>query len=329
MNAIKIIILIIDMKCNLCNIKEADQTGSHITSAFLLASQIGKRGEEKGYLITTNPEQDYSKNQGDAGIKEDFILCRGCEKRLGVIESIYATEITQKIEDDKYGQNFERIDFENEHYKLNCKKISPIAFQLLLQSNIWRASISKQPIYAHFKLSPEQEERLRFNLDLFLPTYINNKIEQSEKDWIKMIETCKDLFDSMPLAIIKAEKIENKDETFEFFDKPSKNPYHIILNEYVIYLFSDSLEWNDDFFELRDEFILNDIINNTPEKAIITIISNERYQQVVVKIRDLAVKQRLLEVQNQCIKELKSKGIQITPDVLRQMVIKKVNEIKM
>lgn len=116
------------MKCNLCDIKEADQTGSHITSAFLLASQIGKRGEENGYLITTNPEQDYSKNQGDAGIKEDFILCRGCEKRLGIIESIYATEITKKIEDEKYVQNFERIDFENGHYKLGCKKYPQLLF---------------------------------------------------------------------------------------------------------------------------------------------------------------------------------------------------------
>lgn len=317
------------MKCKLCNEKEADQTGSHITSAFLLASQIGKRGEENGYLITTNPEQDYSKNQGDTGIKEDFILCRGCEKRLGVVESIYATEITQKIEDEKYEQNFERIDFENGHYKLNCKKISSIAFQLLIQSNIWRASISKQPVYAHFQLSPELEERLRFNLDLFLPTYMNNKITQSEKDWIKMIETCKDIFDCIPLATIKAEKIENKDVTFEFFDNLSKNPYHIILNEYVIYLFNNPLDWHDDFFELKDEFILNEIINDVPEKAIITTISNERYMQIVEKIRDLAVKQRIKEIEKQCIKELLSKGVQITPDVLKQMVIEKVNEIKM
>ncbi|MDH6310293.1 hypothetical protein M2451_003117 [Dysgonomonas sp. PFB1-18] len=317
------------MKCKLCNEKEADQTGSHITSAFLLASQIGKRGEENGYLITTNPEQDYSKNQGDTGIKEDFILCRGCEKRLGVVESIYATEITQKIEDEKYEQNFERIDFENGHYKLNCKKISSIAFQLLIQSNIWRASISKQPVYAHFQLSPELEERLRFNLDLFLPTYMNNKISQSEKDWIKMIEACKDIFDCIPLATIKAEKIENKDATFEFFDNLSKNPYHIILNEYVIYLFNNSLDWYDDFFELKDEFILNEIINDVPEKAIITIISNERYMQIVEKIRDLAVKQRIKKIEKQCIKELLSKGVQITPDVLKQMVIEKVNEIKM
>lgn len=50
------------MTCRLCERKEADQTGSHITSAFLLASQIGKRGQEKGFLLTTDPSQDYTKN---------------------------------------------------------------------------------------------------------------------------------------------------------------------------------------------------------------------------------------------------------------------------
>lgn len=87
------------MTCRLCRKKQADQTGSHITSAFLLTSQIGKRGEERGFLITINPNQDYSQNQGDKGIKEDYIFCRDCEKRLGIIESISATEITQKMEE--------------------------------------------------------------------------------------------------------------------------------------------------------------------------------------------------------------------------------------
>lgn len=142
-----------------------------------------------------------------------------------------------------------------------------------------------------------------------------------------MVEACKDLFDSVPLAIVKAEKIENKNNTFEFFDETSKNPYHMIINEYVIYLFNHPLEWYDDFFELKDEFVLNDIINDMPDKAIITITSNQRFIQIIEKIRDLAVKQRLKETEEQCIKELISKGIPITPDVVKQMVVKKVNEV--
>lgn len=317
------------MKCKLCNDKEADQTGSHITSAFLLASQIGKRGEERGFLITTNPDQDYSQNQGDTGIKEDFLFCRDCEKRLGIIESIFASEITQKIELKQFESNFDKSDLENEKHKLICKRVHPIAFQLLILSNIWRASISEQILYRHFNLSEDLEERIRFNLDLFLPTVINFKLALSEKEWTKMIEDCKALFDIIPLAIFKAENIENKEMTYEFFDNLSKSPFHIILNEYIILIFDKSLNWKDDFFDLRSEIDLTQIVNDSADKSIICVISNERYFKTLNKIKDLAVQQRIREIEKQSVDELYRHGIPITTETVKQMIIKKVNEIKM
>jgi hypothetical protein len=317
------------MICNLCKKREADQTGSHITSAFLLTSQIGKRGEERGFLITTNPDQDYSQNQDDVGIKEDFLFCRACEKRLGIIEGIYASMITQKIEQKQFESNFDKTELENNKYKLNCKRVHPISFQLLLLSNIWRASISEQPLYRHFKLTKDLEERIRFNLDLFLPEVVDFKVAQSERDWTKMIESCKELFDIIPVAIFKAENIENKEMTYEFFDNLCKSPYHIILNEYLILLFDNSLDWTDDFFDLRIETDLASIINDNVGKSIICVISNERYFKTLNKIKDLAVKQRIQEIEKQSIDELYRHGIPITSETVKQMIIKKVNEIKM
>jgi hypothetical protein len=316
------------MICNLCKKKVADQTGSHITSAFLLTSQIGKRGEEKGFLITANPNQDYSQNQGDKGIKEDFIFCHACEKKIGVIEGIYAIEITQKIEQKQFESNFDKTELENSKYKLNCKRVHPISFQLLLLSNIWRASISEQPLYRHFKLTKDLEERIRFNLDLFLPEVVDFKIAQSEKDWTKMIESCKELFDIIPIAIFKAENIENKGMTYEFFDNTCKSPYHIILNEYLILLFDNSLNWSDDFFDLRIKTDLASIINDNVDKSIICVISNDSYFQILNKIKDLVIKQRLREIEKQSIDELFRHGIPITSETKRQMIIKKVNQIK-
>lgn len=89
------------------------------------------------------------------GIKEVFLFCRACEKRLGIIESIYAKEITRKIEQKQLESNFDKTDLESGKNKLNCKRVHPITFQLLLLSNIWRASLSKQPLYSHFKLTQE------------------------------------------------------------------------------------------------------------------------------------------------------------------------------
>ncbi|MDO7845854.1 hypothetical protein Q5H92_05760 [Hymenobacter sp. M29] len=68
--------------CKLCLEKEATQTGSHIVSAFYIKPVIGLRDKEKSFLITKNPFQDYKENKKAEPIKEDEILCPGCEKRF-------------------------------------------------------------------------------------------------------------------------------------------------------------------------------------------------------------------------------------------------------
>jgi hypothetical protein len=316
------------MLCKLCNKREADQTGSHITSAFLLASQIGARGEERGYLITTNPKEDYSENKGDKAVKEDYIFCRNCEKRLGIVESIYSSEITQKIEAKQFEQNFEQIQLRNGITKLICNRTNSIAFQLLIQSNIWRASLSSQQLYNHFKLEKETEERIRFNLDLFLPEIIDFKLAQNPREWMRTTDTCKDLFDALPFILLKAENLENKELTYEYFDNISKSPYHIVLNEYFILPFFGSLDWKDDFFDLKAEVDFDALINKEVTDPIIGILSNDRYFQTVEKIKSLAVNSRLHEIRMLSIQELFRHGIPVTPQTIRQMVIRKINEIK-
>lgn len=276
------------MLCTLCKNKNADQTGSHITSAFLIASQIGKRGNEKSFLITTNPEDDYKQNHGDTLVKEDYIFCRDCEKRLGIIEAIYSREITQKIELPRFRENFTIVGLDNGFYKLICKKVHPIAFQLFILSLVWRASISEQPLFQHFKVSESIEERIRFNLDLFLPSIIDYNLALTEKEWLNLIEKCKDLFDVIPFVVFKADSIPNNEITYDFFDNITKQPYHISINDYYILLFNDNLDWTDDFFDFRNEVELNQIINNNTNDSTICIIPNERFIQTNDKIKNMA-----------------------------------------
>lgn len=316
------------MLCKLCIKNEADQTGSHITSCFLLTSQLGVRGEERGYLITTNPKEDYSVNKGDTIIKEDYIFCRDCEKRLGTIETIYASEITQKIELQQFEQNFDQVKLQNGITKLICKKIDSVAFQLLIQSNIWRASISTNKLYNHFKLEKEAEERIRFNLDLFLPSIIDFKPAQNPKEWVKTVNSCKNLFDVLPFILLKAENLNNKQLTFEYFDNVSKSPYHIVLNEYFILPFFLGHTWTDDFFDLKAEIDYNNLINATSQDSIIGVLSNTRYFQTLVKIKNLAIDQRLDQTQIQSKQELLKQGFPVSTENLKQLIIKKINEIK-
>lgn len=315
------------MVCNLCKRNESNQTGSHITSAFLLTSQIGKRGEERGFLITTDPNQDYSENKGAEGIKENFIFCRDCEKRLSFIENIYSTEITQKIENKKFKQNFEEVKTKH-GVLLICKRIEPIIFHLLVYSNIWRASISTKPIYNNFKLSSDTEEQLRFLLDLFLPETTNHKIEVDTNKWLKTVRECKDFFHLYPYIILKAEKLYNKELTYEFLYNVTHFPNHIILNEYVILSFFNQVEWREDFFEIKNEIEFSDLLNNSIDEIKIGILSNERYLRIIELIKSLAVEQRLRRLEKLCIMELTMHGLPINQDTVKKLMKQKVNEIQ-
>lgn len=315
------------MKCKLCNRNEADQTGSHITSAFLLTSQIGKRDNERGFLITTDPTQDYSKNKKAEDIKENNIFCRDCEKRLSFIENYYSTEITQKIEKENFKPNFEEIKTKNGYY-LKCKRIEPIAFHLLIYSNIWRASISTQLIYNHFKLSNDVESELQFLLDLFLPNTIDHKIQIGLNEWIKSVRDCKDFFTVFPYVIFKAENLENKEQTYEFFDNITHNPNHIILNEFVILSFFGKTEWSDDFFQLKDEVEMTDLINNGTETCKIGILPNDRFLKIIELIKNLAVEERLRKLEKICVLELAIHGIPINQENVKKLMNIKVNQLK-
>lgn len=317
------------MKCKLCLKKEADQTGSHITSAFLLTSQIGKRGQEEGYVITNDPKQDYSINQGDKAIKEDKIFCRICEQRLGVVEDTYSREITQKIEAKQFEQNFEKVKSLRNNYILNSKKINPIVFHLLIQSNIWRASISKLPLYRHFELNQELQERIRANLDLFLPYKKDFITPVAYNKWIPLINETKDLFDFIPLVVIKAENIDNKEMTYEFFDNISKNPYHSIINEYIIYVFDETLKWEDDFFELRNEFELGALINKDFNYPRVGIIPTELYFKIIEKLRTIVVDERIEKMRSESITELLQRGLPISRLAIDRLVAEKISRLQL
>lgn len=221
-----------DEFCKLCKRNKANKTNSHIVPAFWLESQIGKRGNEKAYLTTENPKQNYPENVEAEGLTEDFILCGDCEKRLGYVESYFSAEVIQKIEDKNFIANFEKKVSKHGNL-LKCKRVNPITFHLLIYSIIWRAAISNQPVFSHFTLPEEVLEDLRFTLDLFLPNTVNHKIEIKQDKWLKTIENCQDLFSFFPYIILKADSLPDKTGAYSWFDNVSTSPNHIILNDYI------------------------------------------------------------------------------------------------
>ncbi|OFX89772.1 MAG: hypothetical protein A2W99_03835 [Bacteroidetes bacterium GWF2_33_16] len=313
--------------CRLCKKNEANQTGSHITSAFLLASQIGKRGNEKSFLISTDPKQNYLEDRKDKDVKEDYILCSDCEKRLSFIENIFSAEITNKIEVEKYSQNYISVAAETGIY-LNCNKINPIAFHLFFYSVILRISISTQSLYNHFNLEAELEDELSFLLDLFLPVVINHKVAQSVDNWEKMVEYCQDLFSFFPYIVLKSRNQSNKTGNYQWYDNVSKEPYHLMLNEYIILPFFNSLVYEDDFFQLKDHISYVDFLNNSYDCVKLGILENELYESIIVDLQDQATSARLKEIRKEVIGNLIANNIPIdraTVDALVEMEVNKLN----
>ena len=158
-------------KCKLCLINDADQTGSHIVSAFYVKPVIGGRNSEEGYILTDRPLQDYTKDEGATPLKEDFILCRGCEQRFGYVESYVAEELPAKFRKPNFASNFMEIKIRERN---RLKIVSPVrlnsyAYQAFIYSIVWRASVSSSEFFKKFIVKGGMQEELRQVLNDVLP----------------------------------------------------------------------------------------------------------------------------------------------------------------
>ncbi|RNL90098.1 hypothetical protein ED312_06645 [Sinomicrobium pectinilyticum] len=336
--------------CKLCKEKEANQTGSHLTSCFIVASQIGKRDEEKGYDLTADPNQDYSQNKKAESIKEDYILCLGCEKRLSYIESYFSQEITNKIGELKFSDNFPiyRIIEKGGGSYFSCERINPIAFHLLIYSIIWRASISNKPVFKGFEIPEGAEELLRKTLDTFLPEYKHHRIATKLKHWLKEIENNSEHFHIFPYVILRSEdevvdlekmtakeKVDwekRKTKNLLYFNFEDNDPFQIILNEFIILAFFEESEFDfsrQDLFELSDKYNLNAQLNNKLEPPKIGIISHHDWSNINKKLINILKEQRINNMRRECIRSFILKQIIPTKKDIDDCVEKRKNEIIM
>lgn len=322
-------------KCKLCQNRDANQTGSHLTSCFIVSSLIGTRDNEEGFMITNEPNQDYSENIGAEGIKEDYILCIGCERRLSFIESYFSQEFTNKIGKDNFANNFPIIELEDDNSSkfFQCNNVNPIAFHLLIYSIIWRASISTKPIFSGFNLDEDSLEQLRFTLDLYLPEYKEHKIIPKLKIWLQDITDVPDFFTFSAYLILKCEKKDTESDTTKnllFFTSDYTNPYHIILNEFIILPFFNggNIDFRtQDFFELNDKYDLKGQMNTELNAPKVGILTDEDWNRINAKLLDIQVKQRVDKIKQECLAYFLRKKVSPTSDQFNKCVSAKINEI--
>ena len=283
------------MNCKLCNQNEANQTGSHLLSAFFVKSMLGKRGEEIGHLITGSSDFDYRKNVGAESIIENYILCQGCERRLSSLEDYISREFVQKIDEERFKENFPIINKENLKFKI-LLQINPIAFKLIIYSILWHASLSNKLLFKSFNLPDKIMEDLRSILDRLLPSYKDYKVGK-QRSWLNSLYMDEQETANYPFLIIKGDTADSENNRNSIFLHPKFNhPYHLLLNEYLILFFttSSNVKLEDDFFRLKEEYsTIEKVITKQEENIEIIELNHIEWDRIIKILKDALVKQKL------------------------------------
>ncbi|HSH67508.1 MAG TPA: hypothetical protein VLB84_17320 [Bacteroidia bacterium] len=266
-------------KCKLCKENEADQTGSHILSCLSIKSMIGERGEEKSYLISPDPTENYRKNIKASEIIEDYILCRSCEQRLGYVEGYIAAELTNKIRKQNFKQSFPLKKLEDINY-VECQKLNPMAFHIFLYSLMWRASISSTKIFKDFRLKNETQEYLRNTLNEIIPPRTDYRgVTLSHKEWFSQLKLKKDSFDKIKYLLLSTPQIEDTTGDFVIFHPTFNNPYGVMLNEWIIY-FDVKENSTEDLFDQLNKHDKSELLNSSDNLIKIIQIDYEKWNAI-------------------------------------------------
>ena len=162
--------------CPLCNINPADKTNSHIIPKFL-----GKPLFEDVKPRHTLQFEKGGKSKKIQDIpKQDFLICRPCEKRFEILETYFSRKLMSLRDYANRKDKFE-ISQIVPNQILSCLDINPFLFKLFYFSMIWRLSVTISPLFKNFKL-PE-------NVELEIGNFLNNNLYHTHQDLLNGFES--------------------------------------------------------------------------------------------------------------------------------------------
>lgn len=218
------------LKCSLCKVNLADKTGSHIVPHFFMkmvdnADHVKGRDKELGFKITedfvkpyfgrdvnTNKleavfgditDEDIAESRSD--MIADNIYCSECEKKIGKLESFYATTL-ETFSDSKY-----------------LSSTNSLSCLLFWTSIVWRISSYKK---MGFSVTKKEEEQLRKIL-------VNSLKDEYTIDNNPSISQIKNL----RYAVLRSAEYSKNKESSVFFHPRHRFPYCLLIGEYVVFFF--------------------------------------------------------------------------------------------
>lgn len=243
--------------CNLCKLKIADKSNSHIIPKFMCKGLFEKAKPRHSIAINNKGK---SKNIQDTP-KENHILCSNCEKRIEIIETYFARKIIDIHNYNNLKNNFEVKKISNQEY-LSCETINPKAFKLFIYSIIWRTSISNLNEFMKFKIEESIEEEIRI--------FLNSNLKITHKELVDNFEKIV-LTPKYDFCIFKPVIKSNLSRGIFTTYNTSENSHIMLIVDFAIYFFTSD-ENIDDTFKYFS--------NSQNEKVLIPLAEIEKWNEL-------------------------------------------------
>lgn len=143
--------------CKLC-LRETELIGrSHIFPNFLYKGMQDERNR-LNILDTGEPER---RRFAQSGAYDQNILCENCDNEIIGRFERYAANNLFNLDYLLDSDRFQHKVLHNTYTIIHCANIYYNQFKIFLETLLWRASISTQPMFRNFNLSCEDNETLR------------------------------------------------------------------------------------------------------------------------------------------------------------------------
>jgi hypothetical protein len=284
-------------QCAICLQREATQTGSHLLSAFMIESVVGKRGHEKGYLLDDEPDFDYRRNTGAAPVLEDYMFCTGCEQRMAYVEGYICSEYRDKLKNTRFEQNFSDSQVAGQPGLLReAGRVHPHAFTLLLVSLLYRMSLSHKKLFAGFELTPPEQEQLRVILDAALPPYDNFKAKIKIAHYLRTLDNKAELFGGLYYIVATYDQLPDETMSFNLVHPGYRLPYNMMFGQLLVLFFFGKPRRQArylDFFGLFAQWDVLTPLNGEGGSLKTIILPEQNWQGMLTNVRDEIVAQKI------------------------------------
>jgi hypothetical protein len=212
-------------KCLLCRENFADKQESHLIPKFLAEGIYYGTKPRHGLMIDktgrTSKIQDIP--------KEKYLLCKICEKGIGVLETYIALRLGRinKIEYFRSFIKYKKGEFEF----IEALDIDIRIYNLFIYSIVWRVSVCSYYGFQSFALNNETNENLRSILFQFL--------RPSQTDLFQSINKLKELPTYSHCVIAPKRKLRPPNSMM-FAASHNDSIHQLHLVDYVLFFLTDS-----------------------------------------------------------------------------------------